>query len=1205
MHVSDKVSYHLSDAFFKNLLNADIVSNESDPETWDDIIGLVKNNDFEVPYNFYTTFYLKPIKSNDLNAAFTNTNYFTNMLSGLEGAQSDFQENTVLDMFIYQTGRKYKKRIVGLESAKGSMLTILKIKPDEAKPDEKNIEKLMKIIKNSNFNETLKSFYREKDIVMLDSIYKLMMSKKAHEVMITNRNQVMTRSIDSLAKTGSLFSAVGAAHLAGKNGIIQLLRNKGYTVNPIIDAISENGQKQKKVIEDFFPNPGFILTSTSDEMVRMPLNKKIIKSNDDIGSPDFTNGGVINIKRIPLNQFLDKKNELYNPKSLDSLFFENIAGEINEKTYFKEDNYVGYDIKNTSKNGNNQHWRFYITPLELITISMTGPSNYTKQFEKGIFDNIKIKSFKNSWEKITPNKGGFSVEVPSFNLVYGNSDALSNIEIQAYDNNEKGFYFVTERTLNNTNSLEETEFELKQMHYEFYLQHDIDSTNTSYNKLKNTFTSESKIGSQKIKLKSVINGTKYYLLGTVNSSEENSKRFFDSFVDEKFNYTENTKTFSDTIAKFKIDIPEKENEKIFLDLNKNDEKEKNKFLSKSIDYSFRSQSGQKVGLEYYKYHKYESIQNLDSVKANFRRLFLNQEDNSKYDDSNYDDSDYDEYGSSSSTSLLNFNFATKKGLNESQWYKILAEDDEKYEILNESNTYDKTNNIYVFNALVSKPSSSQAIKYKVFFNEDSNTQLSTLVTKNYKNDDPFIEKTFNSFVMTEKNKTSVFDDKLKYFIEDAKSEKDTIRFSAMKSAHELNITKNDIDTVENFLNTFQFKDSETYTIKTLIEKLGGIQDERVIPFLEELYKKEGTKTTIQIGILNALVNQKSKVGYKKIMELFEYDLPLSDNQFEITNLFSQFENDTENSKELFPKIFQFYSIKEYNQPVIDFCNKLFDKKLINSKKLNSFKKIINTNAKLEYKRIVSWKEKNPIVDKSDVVDKTTISESENAGDIAVDTDYSEQVETSEAPVENLLNYMSLLSNFTSDDATKTLFEKIKTLNIQQLNVELIRLGIINNKLASNEIQDALNNSKTRFITIQLLLNKNQSELIKNISDIEIAKSAVINFEGLLDKDSISLISQQVVNFNGKDVTYYFFEISKKVEEKEVEKKKLYTIAFVNENKKINPLAYKSYNSQPIEENDDVTKKCQEIINEAINQKHFRALFKKQEEVNPNSLFGDY
>ena len=33
MHVSDKVSYHLSDNFFKHLQEADIIANESEPRT--------------------------------------------------------------------------------------------------------------------------------------------------------------------------------------------------------------------------------------------------------------------------------------------------------------------------------------------------------------------------------------------------------------------------------------------------------------------------------------------------------------------------------------------------------------------------------------------------------------------------------------------------------------------------------------------------------------------------------------------------------------------------------------------------------------------------------------------------------------------------------------------------------------------------------------------------------------------------------------------------------------------------------------------------------------------------------------------------------------------------------------------------------------------------------------------------------------------
>ncbi|MEC4050226.1 TraB/GumN family protein [Flavobacterium sp. SUN046] len=1200
MHVSDKISYHLSDAFFKNLLNADIVSNESDPETWDETLSLLRSKQTDSPYNFYSSFYMNPIKKKELNTLFTNNNYFTSMLSGLEGAQSDFQENTVLDMFIYQTGRKYKKRIVGLESAKTSILSIVKIDPEESKPDEKNIEKLMTLIKGGNFYETLKTYYREKDIVMLDSIYKLMMSKKTHDIMIVNRNAIMTHSIDSLAQTGSLFSAVGAAHLSGKLGIIQLLKDKGYTVKPIIDEISLNGQKKKKEIEDFFPHPSLTLTATSDEMLKMPLNKKIIRNDENIGSPDFTNGGVINIKRVALNEFLNKKNERFNPKALDSLFFENIAGEIIDKKYFQEDNYSGYDITNKSKNGNAQHWRFYITPLELITVSMTGPGNYTRQYEKEVFDNIKLKSFKNTWDKINPKKGGFSVEVPSFNAVYGDSDNNhKNIEVQSYDPTEKAYYFLTERTLSNSEVLEDSEYEQKQIHYEFYLQHDIDSTNTHYDKLRESFRSESKLAGKKVQLKSVINGNKYYLMGAVNASESNSNRFFDSFKKENFIYHSPTKTFNDTIAQFQIDIPEKQNEKIFLDLDSDNynSKVKNKFLSKSISYTFNSESGKSIDLEYYKFHKYESEVNIDSIKVNYRRLFLGED---QFSDSSYDDEEYaEEYNEyAAATSLDEDYLSSKKGFSESLWRELIAKKEDKYEILSESTSFQADKNVHVFEALVSKPNATQAVKYKVFFNEESETRLTTLVDRNYKGDDAFIEKTYQSFSLKNKNKNSVFEDKLKLFIEDVQSDQDTIRFSAIKSVSELDLKKEDFETITNFIDSFQFKDNETKAIEILISKIGDLEDPRVIPYFDALYKKEGTKTAIQISILDALSYQRSKLAYKKILELIEYDLPLSDNEYDISSLFYAYGADLENSKELFPKIFQFYSIKEYNQPIIEFCNKLFDNNMVSAKKLNSFKKIILTNAKLEYKRILSWKEKNPKEEEEVETGTETVAEPvvDSEGTVLVEDDYSETVETADAPVDDLLNYMSLIANFPEEEATTNLMSKIKKLDIPQLNIELLRLGMLNDKLSNDEILEALNNPKTRYITIQLLNYKNKQQLFDKLTEEEIAQSALVNFKGFKEKDKIEFLDKQTITNDGNEIEYFFFQVIKKVDEDEAPKKELYTIAFIVQDKKINPLAYKNIGFRSLKESDDIKELCQTIITKSINEKHFRASFSKQEDV---------
>jgi hypothetical protein len=198
-----------------------------------------------------------------------------------------------------------------------------------------------------------------------------------------------------------------------------------------------------------------------------------------------------------------------------------------------------------------------------------------------------------------------------------------------------------------------------------------------------------------------------------------------------------------------------------------------------------------------------------------------------------------------------------------------------------------------------------------------------------------------------------------------------------------------------------------------------------------------------------------------------------------------------------------------------------------------------------------------------------------------------------------------MSNFPQDEATKTLFAKIKLLNLPQLNIELIRLGIVTNSLSNSEIEEALANPKTRYITIQLLLNKNKSGFLNSISDDEIAESAVVNFENLKQKDAISMLEKQVATNNGKEITYYFFEIEKKVDKDEVSKKVLYPIAFITENGKINPLAYKVLDSSDIDDEDDLTKKYQTIITQSVNEKHFRASFEKQKEEENNYLFNEY
>ena len=79
----------------------------------------------------------------------------------------------------------------------------------------------------------------------------LSVSGNAYNLIITNRNIVMANGIDTLIRKYSSFIGIGAAHLAGEEGVIQLLRNKGYTVRPVSAISSPHATVQATEMRKF------------------------------------------------------------------------------------------------------------------------------------------------------------------------------------------------------------------------------------------------------------------------------------------------------------------------------------------------------------------------------------------------------------------------------------------------------------------------------------------------------------------------------------------------------------------------------------------------------------------------------------------------------------------------------------------------------------------------------------------------------------------------------------------------------------------------------------------------------------------------------------------------------------------------------------------------------------------------------------------
>lgn len=60
---------------------------------------------------------------------------------------------------------------------------------------------------------------------------------KYMDLLLYKRNHNWVHQFDTLAMRNSYLFAVGAGHLPGEAGVLQLLRNKGYTVRPIVNSL--------------------------------------------------------------------------------------------------------------------------------------------------------------------------------------------------------------------------------------------------------------------------------------------------------------------------------------------------------------------------------------------------------------------------------------------------------------------------------------------------------------------------------------------------------------------------------------------------------------------------------------------------------------------------------------------------------------------------------------------------------------------------------------------------------------------------------------------------------------------------------------------------------------------------------------------------------------------------------------------------------
>lgn len=144
-----------------------------------------------------------------------------------------FGKTESYELSLKSLAEKHKLELGGLETMKEQLSFFDNMsKEDQAKMVMEAIGDEGKMVDEMN---NLQRAYRGQ---YLDSLEFLMKKDKGmlanhEEVLLTNRNSAWIPKIEEHVKNKSCFIAVGAAHLIGEKGVIQLLKNKGYTVTSV------------------------------------------------------------------------------------------------------------------------------------------------------------------------------------------------------------------------------------------------------------------------------------------------------------------------------------------------------------------------------------------------------------------------------------------------------------------------------------------------------------------------------------------------------------------------------------------------------------------------------------------------------------------------------------------------------------------------------------------------------------------------------------------------------------------------------------------------------------------------------------------------------------------------------------------------------------------------------------------------------------
>jgi uncharacterized protein YbaP (TraB family) len=238
MHLQDRRIFHFGDSVYHAIEKTEGFAMEINPnEALDSMFTELNKKDTSVPISKvlskkeYEKYAKKLEKKFDMPASqITIKKLAAEKTSIMYRFKKPDDMSTVVDLYLYGIAGRLGKWTGGVEEI-GNHFSVL----DELGKDFK-ISDLF--IPEDSLKAGLEWMVKKYSAQDLDAIEKYSGSydTATTDKLLTGRNKKMMIAMDSLMQLRSMFFAVGVAHLPGKDGLLELVKENGFTVEPVFSS---------------------------------------------------------------------------------------------------------------------------------------------------------------------------------------------------------------------------------------------------------------------------------------------------------------------------------------------------------------------------------------------------------------------------------------------------------------------------------------------------------------------------------------------------------------------------------------------------------------------------------------------------------------------------------------------------------------------------------------------------------------------------------------------------------------------------------------------------------------------------------------------------------------------------------------------------------------------------------------------------------